>query len=399
MRERGTVTRVLHVGDSSARVAEVRSTLASLGQLPGFSGDLREWNQRSFSQDEKLFDEELSEALRAFQQSRGIVPSGSIDEVTLRELREASYTLGNRVLSYQPNQILVGDDVGQLQRQLQELGFYSHKVDGHFGKATHEAVQNYQLNYGLQDDGVFGPDTLRALQLLGRRITGGSTQAIRERETVRKAGPMLSGKRVVLDPALGGSDKGLTVNGPYGQITEEDIVWDLASRVEGRMIAAGMETIISRPRGDNPSPKARADIANAFKADVMISLHLDNYANEKANGVASFYFGSEKGASSMTGETLSGYIQREIAARTDLQNLHNHGRTWEVLRLTRMPSVEVVLGYVTNPDDVKILTNRDQRDAIAEAIVVAVKRLYLLDDDKQPTGTYDFSDLLAEERA
>ena len=38
-------------------------------------------------------------------------------------------------------------------------------------------------------------------------------------------------------------------------------------------------------------------------------------------------------------------------------------------------------------------------DAIAEAIVVAVKRLYLLDMDDQPTGTYTFTDLLREELA
>ena len=48
----------------------------------------------------------------------------------------------------------------------------------------------------------------------------------------------------------------------------------------------------------------------------MISLQLDHYPNEKANGVATFYFGSENANSSLTGETLSGYIQREIAART-----------------------------------------------------------------------------------
>ncbi|WIM67682.1 N-acetylmuramoyl-L-alanine amidase [Corynebacterium breve] len=393
------MTRILHVGDSSARVAEVRSTMARLGLLPGFSGDVGDWKNRSFSNEEKYFDEDLSEVLKAFQQSRGIVPSGSIDDVTLRELREASYTLGARVLSYEPNQVLVGDDVSQLQRQLQELGFYSHKVDGHFGQQTYEALKNYQLNYGLQDDGVCGPDTLRALSLLGRRITGGSTQAIRERENVRQAGPMLAGKRVVIDPALGGNEKGETVHGPYGAITEEDILWDLATRIEGRMIAAGMETIISRPRMDNPSAKDRAEIANAFDADAVISLHLDRYDNEKANGVATFYFGSETGASSMTGETLSGFIQREIVARTDLNNCYNHGRTWDVLRLTRMPSVEVVLGYVTNPDDVQILTDPQQRDAIAEAIVVSVKRLYLLGQDDQPTGTYNFAELLKLEQA
>ena len=155
---------------------------------------------------------------------------------------------------------------------------------------------------------------------------------------------------------------------------------------------------MSRPRGDHPSPKARADMANGFDADLLISLQLDRYHNDKANGVATFYFGSEQGASSMTGETLSGFIQREIVARTDLGNCYTHGRTWELLRMTEMPSVEVVLGYLTNPRDVSIVTDPTQRDAIAEAIVVAVKRLYLLDEDTQPTGTYSFKELLQEEQ-
>lgn len=388
----------LRAGDSSPRVAEVRIALARLGLLEGYEGSV-DFGAQAFSKQEMLFDDALADTLRAFQQSRGIVPTGEIDELTLRELREASYKLGARVLSYQPNQWLVGDDVGQLQNQLHELGFYSSRVDGRFGPKTHEALANFQLDTGLEDDGVCGPDTLRALSLLGRRITGGSAHAIREREHVRQAGPNLTGKRVVIDPALGGADRGDAVQGRYGEIYEEEILWDLAQRVEGRMVAAGMETILSRPRGDNPSAKARADLANGFNADVVISLKLDRYQNDKANGVATFYFGSEHGSSSLTGETLSGYIQREISARTDLQNCHNHGRTWEMLRMTKMPSVEVVPGYLTNPGDVAVLTDPSQRDAIAEAIVVAVKRLYLMDMDDQPTGTYTFTDLLAAERA
>ena len=390
---------ILRVGASSARVAEVRTALARIGILEDYEGHLEHFNTRKFSAEEMLFDDGLAEALRAFQQSRGIVPSGDIDELTLRELREASYTLGARVLSYQPGQLMVGDDVTQLQSQLHELGFYQHRVDGRFGPDTHEAVANFQLDTGLEDDGICGPETLRALSLLGRRITGGSAHNIREREHVRQAGPHLSGKRVVIDPALGGDDQGMVVAGAFGDIHEEEILWDLAGRIEGRMVAAGMETILSRTRGDNPSTKSRADLANGFGADVVISLKLDRYPNEKANGTATFYFGSEKGQSSMTGEVLSGYIQREIAARTDLQNCHNHARTWEMLRMTQMPTVEVVLGYLTNPGDVAVLTDPKQRDAIAEAIVVAVKRLYLLESDDLPTGTYSFSDLLGAERA
>lgn len=391
--------RVLKVGDKSARVAEARATLARLGKIPEYVGDLSDWKKQKFSEQDRLFDEGLAEVLKAFQQSRGIVPSGDIDDLTLRELRHASYSLGARVLSYHPNNELVGDDVSQLQKQLQELGFYANRIDGHFGENTHAALAEYQLNYGLQNDGVCGPATIRALSLLGRRISSGSAHKIQERERVRNAGPRLAGKRVVIDPSLGGANKGQTVKGRFGEITEEEILWDLAERIEGRMIAAGMETIISRPRTDDPSIKSRTEMANAFGADLIISLACDEYPNEKANGCATFYFGSEFGNSSLIGETLSGFIQREIVARTDLGNCRNHGRTWDLLRLTNMPVVQVVLGYLTNPGDVKILTNATKRDDIAEAIVVAVKRLYLMDEDTATTGTYNFAELLRLEKA
>lgn len=386
---------ILRVGDHHPRVATVREALARLGFLPEPA------HKHSFDPQAEdtaeFFDADLGNALKAFQQSRRIIASGEISDTTMHILREASYHLGARVLSYQANNEMVGDDVYQLQKQLQELGFYPDRVDGHFGIRTHDALRNYQLNYGLEIDGICGPTTIHALSLLGRRITGGSPSQLHERERVRAAGPQLAGKRVVIDPAISTGGQGMTVKGIYGEITEEELLWDLATRIEGRMIAAGMETIISHPKHHNLSVKERADIANSFGADLMICLQADRYHNDKASGVATFYFGSENGNYSMIGELLSGFIQREIVARTQLINCRNHARIWDLLRITNMPCVEVVTGYLTNPHDVRILTNPAKRDAIAEAIVVAVKRLYLLDQDDQPTGTYKFSELVKEE--
>lgn len=387
---------LLRVGDRSPRVAEVRATLARLGLLKGYNGPVNGSNKSQWTAEDEIFDETLSQALRAFQQQRGIIADGTITSGTLRALREASYTLGARVLAYQHNQ-LVGDDVAQLQNHLHDLGFYTSRIDGHFGPNTHSAVINYQTNYGLLADGVVGPATLRALSYLGRRIKGGSPQSIRETEQIRSSGPMLTGKRVVIDPGLGGTSKGFIVDGKYGKISEEEILWDLGQRIEGRMIAAGMETIVSRPRSANPTNQERAGLANAFGADLVISLRADIYPNERAHGVASFYFGSSHGFSSVMGEKLSGFIQREITARTRLQNCYNHGQTWDILRLTSMPAVQVVPGYLTNPGDLAILTDPKQRDIIAEAIVVAVKRLYLLDADTHQTGRFTFADLLKSE--
>lgn len=393
------MAQVFRVGDRSPRVAEARVTLARLGLMKNYRGFALTGagESQKFQEEDTFFDAALADVVRAFQQSRGILPSGIIDDVTLRELRGASYTLGARDLYLDEASPLVGDDVAQLQQQLQELGFHSSRIDGQFGPETYEALRTYQLNCGLDADGVCGRETLRALSLLGRRIKGGSAQAIRERESVRLAGPQLAGKTIVIDPNLGGDNHGDTVRGRFGDITEEEIIWDLATRLEEQLTAIGAEAILSRPRNTNPTIKERADTANAARADVVISLHCDRYRNEKANGVATFYFGTENAASSLPGEKLSGFVQREIVARTDLTNCGNHRRTWEILRLTRMPTIEVILGYLSNPHDVAILTDPTTRDAIAEAIVVGVKRLYLLDDDTQPTGTYRFSELLADE--
>ena len=67
-------------------------------------------------------------------------------------------------------------------------------------------------------------------------------------------------------------------------------------------------------------------------------------------------------------------------------------------RLTRMPTVQVDVGYLTNLRDRELLVSGQIRDAIAEGILAAVKRLYLLGKNDRPTGTFTFAELLAHER-
>ncbi len=64
-----------------------------------------------------------------------------------------------------------------------------------------------------------------------------------------------------------------------------------------------------------------------------------------------------------------------------------------------MPTVRVEVGYLTNIGDRRKLLNAEFRDIVAEGILVAVKRLYLLGQDDHPTGTFTFSDVLAHEIA
>src|ERR1700754_914729 len=259
---------ILRRGDRGSAVTEIRSTLAGLGLVENPDADLSTGKHVAVD----YFDLELDEAVRAFQQHRGLLVDGIVGEATYRALKEASYRLGARILSHQFGAPMYGDDVANLQLRLQDLGFYTGLVDGHFGLQTHNGLMSYQREYGMSPDGICGPETLRSLYFLGSRVTGGSLHAIREEEQVRRSGPRLSGKRIIIDPGRGGSDHGLIMNGPAGPISESDILWDMASRLEGRMTAIGMETFLSRPVNRAPSDVERAATANTVGADLLISL-------------------------------------------------------------------------------------------------------------------------------
>lgn len=382
----------LRRGDRGGAVTEIRAALGALGLIDNPDEDLSTGRHVALD----AFDDELDRAVRAFQQHRGLLVDGIVGEATYRALREASYRLGARTLTHQFGAPMYGDDVATLQARLQDLGFYTGMVDGHFGLQTHNALSSYQREYGLYPDGICGPETLRSLYFLGSRVTGGSPHAIREEELVRRSGPQLSGKHVIIDPGRGGADHGMIMHGPDGPISEADILWDLASRLEGRMTAIGMETFISRPANRSPMDPERAATANRVGADLMISLRCESQRSS-ANGVASFHFGNSHGSVSTIGRNLADFIQREVVARTGLRDCRSHGRTWDLLRLTRMPTVQVDIGYITNPHDRGLLLSTHTRDAIAEGILAAVKRLYLLGKNDRPTGTFTFAELLAHE--
>ena len=113
-----------------------------------------------------------------------------------------------------------------------------------------------------------------------------------------------------------------------------------------------------------------------------------------AHGVATYFYGSDAhGIHSIVGERFASLVQREICARTDLVNCRTHAMAWDLLRLTRAPSVQIDLGYVSSPVDVERISRSDFRDVIAEALVIAIQRLYLASEDDAKTGTLRISDL------
>lgn len=375
---------LLRRGDSGPAVEEIRVTLRQLGLLPELPPGAAE---------RAVFDDEVDHAVRVFQQRRGLITDGIVGPDTARALREAGWSLGDRMLSFTLSTPTSGDDVATLQERLLELGYDPGRPSGVFDQQTERALMRFQRDYGMVPDGVCGPETLRALRQLGRKVTGGRPHLLREQELLRRAGPRMRGKRIVIDPGHGGSDRGVEVAG----VAEADLMWDLARRLVGRMSATGMEALLSRPENGNPPDTERAQLANDVGADLVVSLHTDASFSPHAQGLATFYFGNGSGTTSNVGEALAGLIQRELLTRTSMQDCHSQTVTWELVRRTRMPAVRVEIGYLSHLGDRRKLLDPGFRDVVAEGILVAVKRLYLLGQDDQPTGTFTFNDVLARE--
>ena len=321
---------------------------------------------------------ELTEPqIRSFQQARGLNVTGIVDDVTARALEEARWKLGDRSLNLQETPLMRGDDVAALQSRLTEMGFDCGRVDGIYGPRTEAAVKDFQKSVGITTDGKCGPATIIALIRLTKIVSGGAPSVLRESATQRNRGPALANKVIVLNPD-----------------GDDPLVYDVAVRTEGRLLALGASVFLTRGATNNPTESERIAFANNNNADLMISLHEDIYKNDKAHGAATYFYGSDAhGVHSIVGERFASLVQREICARTDFANCRTHAMTWDLLRLTKAPAVRIDLGYKTNPGDIGRMSRPDFRDVIAEALVIAIQRLYLAAEDDAKTGTLRISDL------
>jgi N-acetylmuramoyl-L-alanine amidase len=358
-------------GDTGPAVAEIRDRLSRLGLLPtqDSPGPL---DTRS---GDVVFDDAVDRGVRAFQQLRGLTVDGVVGPQTFRRLEEARWSLGDRVLSYSPGHLVAGDDVVALQRRLSSLGFHLGRVDGVFGVLTDGALREFQRSVGVDADGTCGPETFRAMARLGRTMSGGGAASIlRELQVLDSLCSGVADKVVVLDPGHGQGE-----GAQHGELSEQVIAGDLASRIEGRLAAIGVQVLLTRdPDGSSaPEESERAAFANETGADLVVSLHTDAAPSPHPAGVATYFYGDVvAGHGSALGARMAEMVQEEICTRTDLTDCRTHAKSWDLLRMTKMPAVRIECGYLTSPHDARRLADPGFRDAVAEGIAAAVVRFF-----------------------
>lgn len=150
---------MLEFGDRGSAVLKLQKALLALGFDPnGTDGK---------------FGRGTENAVKAYQQARGLTADGKAGDLTLTKLYSetdgstGSSTSGSTATN--PNTLQYGDSgdrVTELQTALKKLGYYTGTVDGRFGAGTQRAVIAFQKAQGLTADGLAGTRTQEKLYAL-----------------------------------------------------------------------------------------------------------------------------------------------------------------------------------------------------------------------------------------
>lgn len=226
-------------------------------------------------------------------------------------------------------------------------------------------------------------------------------------KSVKKPTPLPRPKLIFLDPGHGGRDPG--AQGIRGT-QEKTVVMAIARELQRELLAGGRYRVLLTRNTDNyVALRERVARAQSAKADLFLSLHADSHDNPEVRG-ASVYTLSEQATdreaaalaarenradavvSGMklsdkddnVARTLVAMSQRGTVndsrrlADTIVQGFSRNGvrllpRThrqagFAVLTSPDIPAALVELGYLSNPQDEKLLTVRQHQIALARAL-------------------------------
>ncbi|WNB92689.1 cell wall-binding repeat-containing protein [Bacillus sp. NEB1478] len=179
--------------------------------------------------------------------------------------------------------------------------------------------------------------------------------------SVNNNSTLLLGKSLVLDPGHGGDDPGALGSGDFN---EEDVVLDVGLRTRSKMVNAGAKIIMTRSNDTFIPLTTRAEIANNSGANVFISIHA-NSAGSTASGTETYYNTAYNGAAS---KELAVEIQKEIVKRLGTRDRGVKEADFYVIKYTKIPSILVELGFITNSSDAAKLGSSTYRQKYADAI-------------------------------
>jgi N-acetylmuramoyl-L-alanine amidase len=270
----------------------------------------------------------------------------------------AGWGLGDRTL-YHRAPMFRGDDVRELQRKLNALGFDAGKEDGLYGPRTDGALRQFQRNVGDDPDGIVGPHTLAVLGRMRPLDEAPSRALVREREQLADPRGPIEGCVIAIDVG----------DGPQ---TGSDVHLRVARALAAELVDAGADARLIT--GEAAVPSERARLANETGAAACITIELTAGDRAGAGGPACSYFGTRT-THSPTGLVLAQLILEELEAEMALPG-RIQPLTIATLRETRMPAVQVEPLTADTDRARELLADERFPARVGRAIAAGVRRFF-----------------------
>jgi N-acetylmuramoyl-L-alanine amidase len=213
-------------------------------------------------------------------------------------------------------------------------------------------------------------------------------------------------ERIAIDPGHGGSDPG--AQGPTG-VREKDVTLAIAHKVAPVIARQGIQVALTRDEDRYVTLEERTARANAFGADLFISIHCNAAENKTRHGVETYVLdtttsdmagrvaarenATSTAASNEVAQLLASMRLADQATRsthfaellqragvaslgTQFDGVHDggvHRAAFYVLVGARMPAALFETGYISNTTEEQRLGANDYQQRLADAIVNAVK--------------------------
>jgi N-acetylmuramoyl-L-alanine amidase len=206
---------------------------------------------------------------------------------------------------------------------------------------------------------------------------------------------------IVIDPGHNfGGDDGAYAKHNGVTYAERDLNMQVSLKLKKNLEENGYKVIMTRNEEDRDvaevraSLQSRVDIANEVGADLFISLHHDSFSSSLARGMTIFYGTYRPNIETDGMYETEGGVERDrtpskaAAASIDFANslinaltsnlgFNNRGSKdyWlYVTKYTTMPSVLLECGFITNPEEAKIVADENHQIRLAEEITKGINK-------------------------
>ena len=168
---------------------------------------------------------------------------------------------------------------------------------------------------------------------------------------------------VVIDAGHGGFDRG----GISGQrVDEKTMNLDVALRLQSVLQSYGYRVVMTRDRDVFIPLGGRVAIANSYRDAIFVCIHFNATPRRSASGIETYFYSSQSLG-------LASAIHYYVASGAPSANRGVRRRGFYVLRNTRIPSVLVECGFLTNPTEAQYAQNAAYRQKLAMEIAHGIQ--------------------------